>query len=71
MKDKITIVSTSDWTGIYKNGELIDQDHSLDVKSVLKAMGLDVTSHGIDDDVLVDHGYGFPENLSDIQKHIL
>ena len=40
--DKITLVQelTGDWMGLYKNGELVIENHSLTEGEILRALGI-------------------------------
>lgn len=58
MKNKIiTLVQAENWLGIYVDGKLLDQDHTVDTSDVLKLLGFEVEEVFIDDSFFDDDGY--------------
>lgn len=57
----VTDVS-GDWEGIYVDGKLVDESHSLDPRRVLEAIGVQFTHHNTD---LKDSG-SLPDNLEEL-----
>ena len=67
MKDvEITIVDADDWSGLYVNGELRDEGHSLRVSDVLEILGYKVTWKECDGDWMDEHGT-LPNKLSEVK----
>lgn len=70
MNIAISIVSGEDWEGLYINGALQNQGHSVSVLSVINAL----KRHGIEivynelcvDDLWLEGRYSLPDNLSDV-----
>lgn len=71
MGDTYTLVLLEDWIAVYKNGELIAQDHSIDESGMLKLVGIDhEIVNGHMDDKVRDYVYenDVPDNLSDLPR---
>ena len=67
-RKEITFVSGGDWTGTYFNGELIDEDNSVNYEKVLKSLGYKLNSIYIREEEIWDKlGYSCPKNLEDIE----
>lgn len=66
-KNKITFVDSDDWEGLYINGELVLENHSLRIYDVLKALGIKYEVINADDDWLASCG-NLPENLTDVKE---
>ncbi len=64
---KITIVSNGDdWEGVYLDGKLLAQGHSVDADDILVALGYKVVDVLTEEGWLEDQGY-LPENLEDVK----
>lgn len=67
--DKIVIVEANDWTGVYKNGELIAEDHEFSLWTLNRLLGLNLDIKTVaeewDAKVLVRRGR-FPKNLDEV-----
>jgi hypothetical protein len=63
-----TIVSSSsgDWDGLYHDGKLVTEGHSLSVREVLTLLGFRVEEKEASEGWLEDHG-SLPKNLKDVQ----
>ena len=65
----ISIVNGGDWEGIYFDGELQNQGHSLDIEVILEALkGRTITSvdfFDLDDEWMEDQGW-LPNNIQDV-----
>lgn len=65
MNKKITFVKGDDWEGLYINGKLIKEDHSLHVEDVLEAVGVKVDTLHADCEWLWDQG-SLPDKLDEV-----
>lgn len=66
MKRKITFVQADDWEGLYINGVLVCEEHSICVEHLLSALKIPATTIQADYDWLVARGR-LPEKLSDVK----
>lgn len=68
MKQKIDIkiVDGDDWSGLYINGELKDEGHSLRVSEVLEILGFKVETFEADYDWLEEMG-SLPKKFSQVK----
>lgn len=64
-KKEVVLVKGDDWEGIYINGRLIFENHSLSAKEIFRILGFDIID--VDDQWLGDRG-SFPENISEVKK---
>lgn len=62
---KVNFVTSSDWEGLYVDGELVLEGHSISAMQVLRALKIAYTSVEADDDWLYDVGR-LPEKIEDI-----
>jgi len=65
MESKITFVDGDDWAGLYVDGKLVLESHSLNPESVLEALGIKTTSIQAHLDWLGDMG-SLPYDLKDV-----
>lgn len=66
---KITIVSNGDdWEGLYLDGVLFDQDHSITAKNLARALGLKINKVYVSHEWLGDKVSHLPEKLSGVPK---
>lgn len=63
---KVTFVCGEDWEGLFLNGECVLQNHHLEARQVLKALGIKFDRLEADDVWLNEEGY-FPDNLKDVK----
>lgn len=65
---KITFVNadTGDWEGIYVDGVLLREDHSLAPDDVLSVLGIEYTEHWVD----MEDGSRLPRSLADLKDRI-
>jgi len=68
-KKKIVFVSGDDWVGIYVNGKLVVQDHSLNPIEVLNAIEADFEYVYPDQEWLETEGQ-FPDDLKNVKLEI-
>lgn len=69
---KITILTFDDWQALYADGKLIDQGHSLNIESSLKALGFEVEQNYYSNAQVedLDHfGNSAPNNLDEFKNH--
>lgn len=64
---KITFVSGGDWQGLYVDGKIVLQNHSLYPIEVLEALKIDFDYIETDDEWLYKIGR-FPDELSKVKK---
>lgn len=62
---EIVFVIGSDWTGMYINGELVDEGHSLREEDIVQVLGFTSQTLEADSSWLDDHG-SLPQKLSDV-----
>lgn len=66
---KITIVSNGDdWEGLYLDGVLFDQDHSITAKNLARALGLEINEIYVSHEWLGGKVSHLPEKLSGVPK---
>jgi len=65
---EIFLVVGDDWKGIYHNGKLISEGHSLDLYYVLEKLGYSIGAVFIDDEETWDSfGNSCPEDLEEVK----
>jgi hypothetical protein len=57
---------SGDWEGIYVDGKLLREDHSLDPDDVLSVLGIAYETHWID----MEDGSRLPKDLSELAEKI-
>ncbi len=68
---KLIIIRGDDWEGIYYNGKLLEQGHSIQFDKVLEKLGYIVKSNYIENENDWEQlGWALPENIEDVQKVI-
>jgi len=67
MKPKITLVDGDDWQGLYVNGELVTQGHSIRAQDVCEVLGADYAFVSADYEWLDERG-ALPELLKDVKR---
>lgn len=65
MRD-IVIVRGDDWDGLFADGELLLEGHSLDARQVLEALGIPVRSLIVNEEWMESMGR-FPERLEEVE----
>jgi len=68
MTSKITIVDGDSWEGLYIDGKLIIENHTLSLYDVLDAIGVKYKHVLVDDEWLYKHGT-LPKKLSDVKEY--
>jgi len=65
----ITVVGnpSGDWEGVYVDGILKFEGHSIQWWQMLKALGIEYTTFDADDEWLLDRGR-LPEKLTEVKK---
>jgi hypothetical protein len=63
----ITFVDGADWEGIYVDGKLIFENHSISAYEALKYAGVKFKTVNADSDWLAEQGH-LPEKLKDVKK---
>lgn len=61
----IVFVSGDDWEGMYLDGELVDEGHSLNVFKVLEKLGLAHEIRDLDSEWIEERG-SLPDYLKDV-----
>lgn len=65
---KVVIADNDDWHGLYIDGKLVKQDHRIEPKDVLKALGVEYYSLEVDGEWFAfGAGNTFPENIKNVQ----
>lgn len=62
----IVLVVGDDWEGLYVNGQLAVEGHSLTVRDVCACIGIELQTRGCDEDWLHDEG-ALPIELGDVK----
>jgi hypothetical protein len=65
-KPKINVVSADDWYGLYIDGKLVTENHSLRWSDVLQALGIKYNWDAVDEEWMEEHGR-LPENFKDVK----
>lgn len=63
---KVTIVDSDDWKALYIDGKLVTQDHRIENKDILKALGVDFEIVEPDSEWFEDKSH-FPETLDEVE----
>lgn len=63
---KVVHVSDGDWEGFYVDGECVIQDHVVDPRRLIKALGIEIEEVECDDEWLATQGY-LPNKLEDVK----
>ena len=66
MTKEVTIVYGDDWEGLYVDGKLVAQNHSVSAISALESLGFSVNQKEVDYAWLLDEG-NLPDSLSDVK----
>lgn len=61
----VFVTNYNDWEGIYLDGKLVDQGHSLDLVQTLKRLGIDVRVVEPSHDWLMSRGR-LPDTLDEV-----
>lgn len=61
----IVLVRADDWEGLYINGELVEEGHSVGVSTVMKKIGINMEERWCDDNWLYERGR-LPKQLKDV-----
>ena len=64
---KITLVRADDWEGVYFDGELVHQHHSIDVEDILQLLDIKVDRVHPDQNWLDRRG-SLPKRLRDVKR---
>lgn len=63
----VTIVNADDWMGLYIDGELVYEGHSIEEETLLKYVGVNCDSFWVDDNWITERG-NLPSRLEDVKK---
>lgn len=69
---EITILSTDDWEGLYHNGELLDEGHSINFYSILRKLGYHIEYISVDDPEEFENYFGTncPDTLDEVKMKL-
>ena len=68
MMTKYVVIQCDDWTGMYKDGKLVQEGHEISSRDMCHELGIDFKfDEGVVDDYLMENGR-FPENLEDLPE---
>lgn len=63
---KFVLIQCDDWAGLYKDGELVEEGHSIPYANLCHHLGAAYSyDEGAVDDYLFDHGT-FPKKMEDL-----
>ena len=63
---KYRLIQCDDWAGLYKDGVLLQEGHSIPTRDLCEELGISYTfDEGDVDDYLMEHG-SFPTKLEDV-----
>lgn len=65
-KDKFLLVTADDWQGLYKNGILITEDHTIELQTILKHLGIELEEKECDCNWIHERG-NLPDKLKDVK----
>ena len=66
MKKKIVFVGADDWAGMFIDGKLVAEGHSVESDTALTALGIEFEEKWADDEWLETLGR-FPQDLKDVK----
>ena len=58
----------ADWEGVYVNGKLVIEDHSLSIKDFIRAIGINATVMTVRDELLEEWGGRLPTDYGNITQ---
>lgn len=65
--ETVQFVWCDDWMGIYINGVLLEENHSLDVHRIMEKLGFNILpSLELTEDDMEELGYSLPKDFVDI-----
>lgn len=65
---KVVIVDADDWKALYVDGKLVTQDHRIDNKVILKALGIELETVEPDAEWFqFSVGYHFPDTFDEVE----
>lgn len=68
---EITILRTDDWQGVYYNGELIDEGHSINLYNVLRTLGYHLDHINVDGEEFEKLiGSSCPDTLDEVKMKL-
>lgn len=65
-KVKVVIADADDWKGLYINGKLIKQDHRIEPRDILTALGVEHFKLDVDSEWMDGRSH-LPEDLDEVQ----
>ena len=63
---KITFVLGNDWTGMYIDGVLVEEGHTIPYWAIVRALGFEYDSKSVDEEWLEAYGC-MPNDLKDVK----
>lgn len=68
---KVDFVNVDDWEGMYIDGRLVQQGHSLEPEDVLRQLNIEHDTFWVkDDNDLSQWDFRLPENFSELDGHL-
>ena len=67
VQQKPTLVCADDWRGLYIDGKLVEEGHSMPFDAICRHLGIDGAYMYADDEWLAERG-SLPENLEDVRR---
>jgi hypothetical protein len=65
--NKLLILTTDDWEGLFIDGKLATEGHSISLYEFCKILGIKVDFKEVDDEYMYEMG-SFPQNLDEIPE---
>jgi len=67
---KIKIINLDDWEGVYADGKIVEQGHSVNLCQLLRGLGFTVENQYVPDEELDAFGNSFPESLEEFETYL-
>lgn len=67
---ELVMIEGDDWEGLYKDGELIDQGHRLEVKNVLRGLGYKIDATYLEENEWEAIGNSCPRTLDEVKMKL-
>lgn len=63
----LVVIEGDDWVGLYVNGLLQSEGHSLHWPTILRRLGMDVQTYEVHDEWLLEQSGSLPRTLEDVR----
>jgi hypothetical protein len=68
VKNNLVLYDNEEWVGLYSDGKLLDEGHSISMLEFCDLVDIPLTIKTADEDWLCSEG-GFPDNIKDVKEN--